>query len=108
MNLRKTEDFLADIDRQFEWYQVKGGAQLAERYLTAIEATCDFLKRHPMIGPVVRARHPRLQGWRFFVVFRPFHKHLLFYEVVGKDVLLRRAMHGSRNLKKRLIEPPAQ
>jgi plasmid stabilization system protein ParE len=47
-----------------------------------------------------------LRDWRFFVVFRPFHRHLVFYEVIGDEALLRRAMHGSRDLPNRLIEPP--
>ena len=44
--------------------------------------------------------------WRFFVVFRPFQKHILFYEVAGEDVLMRRAMHGHRDLLQRLLQPP--
>ena len=106
MNLRKTETFITDVDRQFDWYREKGGWGLADRYLRAVEASCNFLASYPLIGPGFRTKQPRLQGWRFLLVFRPFSKHLLFYEVVGNDVIMRRAMHGSRNLKKRLLEPP--
>jgi hypothetical protein len=49
--------------------------------------------------------HQRLREWRFFLVFRPFHKHLLFYEVLADEVVLRRAMHGNRDLPHRLLEP---
>jgi plasmid stabilization system protein ParE len=106
MNLRKTETFIADVDRQFDWYREKGGWALADRYLRAVEASCTFLAKHPFIGPAFRTKQPRLQGWRFLLVLRPFNKHLLFYEVAGDDLIMRRAMHGSRNLKKRLLEPP--
>ena len=40
MILQKSEDFLADVEHQFEWYVVKGGWDLAEHYLHAVEATC--------------------------------------------------------------------
>lgn len=50
--------------------------------------------------------HPRLRDWRFFVVFRPFKKYVLFYEIVGEEVIMRRAMHGHRDLPGRLLEPP--
>jgi len=49
---------------------------------------------------------PGLREWRFFLVVRPFQKHILFYEVGGNDVIMRRAMHGQRDLRRRLLEPP--
>jgi plasmid stabilization system protein ParE len=51
--------------------------------------------------------HSRLLERRFFLVFRPFHKHVLFYEVDGENVVMRRVMHGRRDLPRRLREPPA-
>jgi plasmid stabilization system protein ParE len=107
MNLRKTEDFIADVERQFDWYDVNGGWELAEHYLATVEATCELLGRNPFLGPVLRTKEPRLQGWRFFVVFRPFNKHLLFYDLADDEVLMRRAIHGNRNLKRRLVKPPS-
>ena len=41
-----------------------------------------------------------------FLVFRPFSKHILFYELREDDVVMRRAMHGQRDLPRRLLEPP--
>jgi plasmid stabilization system protein ParE len=38
-------------------------------------------------------------------VFPPFRKHVLFYEVAGGDVVMRRAMHGQRDLPRRLLDP---
>jgi hypothetical protein len=40
------------------------------------------------------------------VVFRPFQKHVLLYEVKDGSVIMRRAMHGHRDLPRRLTEPP--
>lgn len=106
MTVRKSADFIADIERQFEWYAMKAGWEVAERYLTAVEATCRLLGQHPQLGPTSGFTHPRLREWRFFVVFRPFRKHVLFYELRGGDVVMRRAMHGHRDLPRRLLEPP--
>jgi plasmid stabilization system protein ParE len=103
---RKSDDFIADVERQFEWYAVNANWKIAERYLAAIESTCQLLVQHPQFGPRVGFSHPRLCDWRFIVVFRPFQKHILFYEIKDDEVLLRRAMHGHRNLPRRLIEPP--
>jgi hypothetical protein len=49
MNLRKTEVFMADVERQFDWYRDKEAWDVAERYLRSVEASCTFLERHPFI-----------------------------------------------------------
>lgn len=101
MIVRKTDDFVTDVEMQFEWYTVNAGWSVADRYLDAVEATCNLLGRQPHLGPRGGFAHPRLREWRFFLVFRPFNNQILFYEVV-----LQRAMHGHRNLLRRLLEPP--
>ena len=104
MSVRKSDDFIADIERQFEWYALNANWEIAEHYLDAVEATCQLLGQHPQLGPCGGFKHPQLRDWRFLVVFRPFNKHVLFYEVVGDDVIMRRAMHGQRDLLRRLLE----
>lgn len=106
MSVRKTDDFIADVTQQFDWYVENGGSEVAARYLDAVESTCCLLARYPNIGPVAGFKHPRLHKWRFFTIMRPFNKYILFFEVLGDDVILRRAMHGSRDLSARLLEPP--
>jgi plasmid stabilization system protein ParE len=105
MNVRKTDVFLADVERQFEWYALHANWEIADHYLDAVEATTRLLEQHPQLGPSGGFSHPRLQDWRFFVVFRPFNKHVLFYEIKDGDVIMRRAMHGNRDLPRRLLEP---
>ena len=107
MNPCKSKEFLADVEQQYEWYAVKAGWELADRYLDAVEATCWLLGQHPLLGPRGGFHHARLHDWRFFVVFRPFKKHILLYEVIDEVVVMRRAMHGHRDLPRRLLEPPA-
>jgi len=106
MSVRKSDDFIRDIEQQFNWYVKEAGWDLAERYLAAVESACRLLGRHPQLGPAGGFRHPRLLYWRFFLVSRPFHKHIIFYEIVGEDVLMRRSIHGKRDLPRRLLEPP--
>lgn len=106
MNLRRTAEFIADLERQYEWYAVNANFEVADRYLDAVDATCALIATHPLLGPPVRCAHPRLVAWRYFVVMRPFHRHLIFFEIGSDAVILRRAMHGHRDLPRRLPEPP--
>ena len=105
MSLLKSDDFIADVERQYEWYAINAGWEVADRYLAAVEATCRLLDQHPLLGPQAGFTHPRLREWRFFVVFRPFKKHVMFYEATVDGVVMRRAMHGHRDLPRRLLEP---
>ena len=105
MSVRKSDDFIADVERQYRWYLKNANEDVAERYLTAVEATCRLLDQHPQLGPRGGFDHPRLRDWRFFLVFRPFKKHVLFYEVIEGGAVMRRAMHGHRDLPQRLLEP---
>jgi plasmid stabilization system protein ParE len=43
MNVRRTDAFIADVERQFEWYSANAGWEVADRYLDAVEATCRLL-----------------------------------------------------------------
>ena len=106
MSLFKSDDFIADVERQFDWYQDNAEWEVADRYLNTVEATCRLLNKLPLIGSKSGLAHPRLKEWRFMVVLRPFQKHILFYEVKDGGTIMRRAMHGHRDLPRRLTEPP--
>jgi plasmid stabilization system protein ParE len=51
MSVRKSDDFLADVERQYEWYAREADWDVADRYLAAVEATCQLLGQHPQLGP---------------------------------------------------------
>lgn len=72
MNVRKADGFIADVERQFEWYLANAGDTVADRYLDTVEATCSLLGQHPFLGPHGGFTHQRLREWRFFLVSRPF------------------------------------
>ena len=107
MSVLKSDDFISDVERQFEWYVLNAGWDIADAWLDSVEATCRLLGQHPLLGPRAGLNHPRLREWRFIVVFRPFQKHVLFYETNEGNMVMRRAMHGHRDLPRRLLEPPA-
>ena len=50
MSLRKSDDFISDVERQFEWYAVTANWEVAERYLDAVDATCQLLGQYPLLG----------------------------------------------------------
>jgi len=56
MSVLKSDDFIADIERQAEWYLIKAGLEVSERYVDAVEATCLLLERHPKLGRVAASR----------------------------------------------------
>jgi plasmid stabilization system protein ParE len=60
MSVRKADDFIADVERQFDWYLTKAAWEVADRYLDAVEATCQLLAQHPNLGPRGGFTHPRL------------------------------------------------
>jgi hypothetical protein len=51
MSLFKSDDFIADVEQQFEWYVVHAGWEVADRYVIAVQATCRLLEQHPQLGP---------------------------------------------------------
>jgi plasmid stabilization system protein ParE len=65
MIVHKTDAFILDIERQFEWYQKNADLEVADAYLKAVERSCELLGKHPHLGSAGRFRNPRLSGWRF-------------------------------------------
>ena len=43
MIVRKMEEFVADVENQFEWYVLNASWEIADRYLDALKATCHLL-----------------------------------------------------------------
>ena len=43
MSVRKSDDFIADVEHQFEWYVANAILRVAERYIDAVEVTCQLI-----------------------------------------------------------------
>jgi plasmid stabilization system protein ParE len=72
MTVRKSDDFIADVERQFEWYAVNASWDVADQYLTAVEATCRLLGQHTRLGPPGGFYHTRHRERHIIVVVNTF------------------------------------
>ena len=98
--------FIADFERQFAWYADKAGDEMAGKFQVALDVALQKLSRLPDLGQIRHFQHPKLQNLRSYRVERPFDKLLIFYRVEGDFLQAVRLMHGSRDLPRRLSEPP--
>ncbi|HWC61513.1 MAG TPA: type II toxin-antitoxin system RelE/ParE family toxin [Verrucomicrobiae bacterium] len=106
LSLHRAEQFNLDFDQQYRWYLKEAGEAVAERFLHAVETTLRLLLQQPELGPRKNFKNPVLADIRFFRVERPFDKILVFYRHSSKQISIERLMHGSRDLPRRLTEPP--
>lgn len=105
LSLHRAEEFNADFDQQHRWYLENAGEELAERFVTAVENTLQFLSTQPDLGHRRKFRHPALAGIRSFRIELPFQKILIFYRHTTSELSAERLMHGARDLPRRLVEP---
>ena len=104
--LHRSNYFNEDFDLQYRWYLREAGEELAERYFAAVLSTVRLLAQNPGIGRERKFRHEALKSLRSFRVQRPFHRHVIFYRATETELSVERVMHGSRDLPRRLQEPP--
>ncbi|MDD5139281.1 MAG: type II toxin-antitoxin system RelE/ParE family toxin [Verrucomicrobiales bacterium] len=106
LSLQRADEFNADFEQQYRWYADQAGEEIAERFLRAVADTLPRLAALPDLGRRRKFRHPMLRDLYSFQVERPFNKILIFYRVTGSTLQAWRLMHGSRDLPRRLVEPP--
>ena len=99
--------FVADYELRFDYYTYEAGEEVAWRFEQSVIATLASLSLHPELGRRRRFSHPQLAGLRSVPIEPPFNKALLFYRVTDTHLEAWRLMHGSRDLPRRLIEPPS-
>ena len=99
--------FTADFDLQIAWYIERAGEHVARRYAESVVQTLGRLCENPGMGARCEFKHPRLTTLRFCQIARPFQKHIIFYRCDDKNLFVERVMYGSRDLPRRLLEPPA-
>ena len=104
--LQETETFEGDVARQFAWYLDEAGEELAWRFKLSVDATLFKLARQPDLGRRRHFQNPILRDLRSFRVERPFNRLLIFYRIHEQALIAWRLMHGSRDLPRRLVEPP--
>ncbi|HEV7402507.1 MAG TPA: type II toxin-antitoxin system RelE/ParE family toxin [Chthoniobacteraceae bacterium] len=98
--------FPADVVMYGRWYAAQRDETLAEGYVEAVNATLELLARSPGIGTRCSFTRPSLADLRFFPVLKPFNRHVLFYRYSSTELVAFRAIHGMRDLQRRLLQPP--
>jgi plasmid stabilization system protein ParE len=106
LSLQKAPHFLRDFELQFDWYVIHAGPYIAEAYATAVHQTVCLLGSNPGIGHLCKFKAPILRSLRFFRVYPPFNRHLLFYRFDESTLYIERVVAGDRDLPRRLTEPP--
>jgi toxin ParE1/3/4 len=104
--LRLSDDFLADLNLQTDWYVRKAGVAKAEEFGDAVDNAIQRVARFPSVGIVWDRPEPELTGFRYLVLDRPFNRFLLFYRVTETSLEIERVIHGMRDLPRRFLDRP--
>ena len=94
----KREAAKRDLMAQWVWYSENADAEVADRFLRAVETTLLELASQPGSGIPTTTAHDELLGIRRFPVSDGFGKVLLFYMPLVDGVDLVRAVHGHREM----------
>lgn len=106
LSLHRADNFNSDFRRQYDWYLEKASESVANDFLEAVENTLERLLIHPDLGRRRKFPNPALANIRSFGVEWSFRNLIIFYRHDGKELSAERLIHGSRDLPRRLIEPP--
>lgn len=85
-----------DILEQSDWYEQQSGETLATRWENAV--TSAVVAENPRSGPTCAFTTNELQGIRRMRI-EGFPKHLIFYRVEDREILILRVVHGTRDLE---------
>ena len=102
--LVQSEDFLSDLEQQFDWYvhetqlDLPDAIELAEKFKIAVLETLEFLLRHPGAGHRRFPQFTDLEGTRSWRVNRPFDRFLIYYHVQGETLFIDRLIEGHRRI----------
>jgi toxin ParE1/3/4 len=94
---------VADILAQAEWYELQVTETLAKRWERAVTAAVLQLVKIPHAGARCGFKAQGLQQVRRWAV-NGFPSHLIFYQVLGKEIHVLRVLHGARDLERLLSE----
>ena len=106
LRVQRSEWFIGDLEHYAAWYDREAGWDLAERYLKAVSTTLARLAEGPTLGHATVFDSPELSGMRCATVEKPFQKHLIFYRCNDTTLSAERAVHGARDLPRRLLQAP--
>jgi toxin ParE1/3/4 len=106
LSVKRSEWFVADLEHYADYYTARAGWDLAGNYLRAVNSTLSRLSDVPSLGHLTHFSRLELRGLRCMRVEKPFEKHLVFYRHDEATLFMERAIHGARDLPRRLLQPP--
>jgi plasmid stabilization system protein ParE len=106
LSIRKSPFFQSDILQQYGWYFDKAGEELAWQFFTTVDRTLVKLSGQPDLGRFCHFQNASLHDLQSLQVDPPFRRLLIFYRHTSGELIAERLMHGSRDLPRRLVEPP--
>lgn len=92
-----------DILRQYTWYLTEAGEDVSQRFLDAVEAAVNLLRRSPDIGSPRIFKNPLLAGLRSQPV-PGFAAIRIYYIHIGEELRIIRVLHGKRDAHSLLEE----
>jgi toxin ParE1/3/4 len=78
-------------------YLAKRSPSAGERFLDAVEESCELLRHSPELGGICPAKGRRLQNVRVWRV-KNFEQHLIFYRQIPTGIEIIRVLHGARDI----------
>ena len=96
--IRFSDLAISDILEQAVWYANQSGPKLAKRWENRVTTTLFRISAAPRAGSLCRFKSEQLQGTRRVPV-AGFPKHLIFYQLETKGVLVLRIVNGARDLE---------
>ena len=97
--------FLSDA-KEIALHIATDSSESALRFLDAVDACVELLRRSPHIGSRITPETPQTKGWRVVTV-RRFRNYLIYYRLVNDRVELVRIVHGARDQSAALEKMPS-
>jgi toxin ParE1/3/4 len=92
-----------DLEDQAFYYATQASPQLGHRFLVAAHDTFALVATHPEMGWHSSLKHHALRDLRVFRVTN-FERILILYRPYNDHVEIVRVVHGSRNIRRLLLE----
>jgi toxin ParE1/3/4 len=98
LRVRIADDALNDILEQADWYKQQSGQTLARRWENAVTTAILGILKNPHCGALCSFSAEGLDSiWRMPI--SKFPKHLIFYRLENRQILILRVVHGARDLE---------
>jgi len=86
-----------DVKSTIDYFDDVHADDVALRFLDALDQTIDFIREFPDLGNPWESTKPRHAGLRFRLV-KGFESYVLIYRRDDQQIIILRALYGSRNI----------